>query len=160
MADDIEDPHEFERHVRKEPEKPVSPEELARSTELAKRMMEIRAAIGRTEVAAKWLDSRYLDPIIGLYPGLGDAATALGSLYIVGEALNVGVPAAKIARMLLNIGIDAGVGSIPVLGDIFDFFYKANKRNVEIMRQHAQELERRAKNPNFPGNGNRGFFFF
>ena len=78
-----------------------------------------------------------LDGIVGLVPGLGDGATALLSLYIVVEAGRLGVPPAKLVRMLGNVALDAALGAVPVLGDVFDIVWKANLRNVEIIEEHV-----------------------
>ncbi len=76
-----------------------------------------------------------LDGLIGLVPGVGDAATGLLSLYLVAEARRLGVPMTTILRMLGNVGVDTVVGAIPLVGDLFDFAYKANRRNVELLRK-------------------------
>lgn len=74
-----------------------------------------------------------LDPLIGLIPGLGDMAGMLLSSYIVLQAVRLGAPRAVLTRMVLNIGIEAAVGVVPVLGDIFDATFKANVRNVQLL---------------------------
>ena len=76
-----------------------------------------------------------LDGLIGLIPGLGDVVTNIVSGLIIMRALQHGVHRAAILRMLLNLGIDTAVGSIPVVGDFFDFAYKANTRNIQIYRE-------------------------
>jgi hypothetical protein len=89
----------------------------------------------RAETLARWLDDRWLDPLLGLLlPGAGDVIGALLSIYIVGIAIRRRVPGAAVARMLLNIGIDTAVGAVPIFGDVFDFAWKANKKNVELLR--------------------------
>ena len=77
-----------------------------------------------------------LNSLLGLAPGIGDAALTLISLYIVYEARRLGVPRAKLARMLTNVGIEAALGSVPVLGDLFDVMWKANLRNLDIIDEH------------------------
>ncbi|MEK0084828.1 DUF4112 domain-containing protein [Benzoatithermus flavus] len=77
-----------------------------------------------------------LDGLIGIVPGIGDAVTGLLALYPVLEAWRYGAPAHLIARMLANLGVDVAVGAVPVLGDIFDVGFKANRRNVELLRRH------------------------
>lgn len=77
-----------------------------------------------------------LDGLVGLVPGIGDGITALVALYPVLEACRHGAPTSVLARMLGNIGIDAVVGAVPVLGDFFDMRFKANRRNVELLRRH------------------------
>lgn len=77
-----------------------------------------------------------LDGVVGLVPGVGDAATALLALYPLIEAWRLGAPPKLLARMLANLGLDAAVGSVPVLGDLFDLRFKSNRRNVELLRRH------------------------
>jgi hypothetical protein len=77
------------------------------------------------------------DAIVGLVPGVGDAATALFSLFILVHAFRIRVPGVVRARMLLNIGIDFVVGAVPLLGDLFDFAWKANSRNLELLERYA-----------------------
>ncbi len=78
-----------------------------------------------------------LDPIIGiLFPGIGDALTGTGSIGLLTLAVRRGVPRVVLWRMVLNILIDMLFGSLPVVGDIFDVAFKANRRNLELIRQH------------------------
>ena len=98
------------------------------------------------ERLAHWLDSVFeipgigvrfgLDAILGLLPGVGDTASALASVYILQAATKFGVPRITLARMTLNIGIDLLVGAIPIVGDLFDVYWKANQMNVELLRRH------------------------
>ncbi|NTF46605.1 hypothetical protein A6U86_32765 [Rhizobium sp. AC27/96] len=76
------------------------------------------------------------DSVLGLAPGLGDAAGAAISLVLVNEARRLGLPKEKLLGMLLNVGIDTFGGSVPILGDLFDVYFKANKRNVDIVLDH------------------------
>ncbi len=73
-----------------------------------------------------------LDPLVGLVPGLGDATTSAASAYIVARAAAIGVPRATLARMLLVLVVDAVVGALPLVGDVFDAVWKANVRNVRL----------------------------
>ncbi len=76
-----------------------------------------------------------LDGIIGLLlPGAGDAITAIGAGAILLLAIQRRVPTSVLVRMLLNIAIDACVGAFPVLGDLFDFGYKSNRKNLELLK--------------------------
>lgn len=77
-----------------------------------------------------------LDAIIGLLPGLGDFATSLVTLYILQEAHRRGVSRLTLARMGSNILVDWLVGSIPLVGDAFDIFWKSNQRNVALLLEH------------------------
>ncbi|ELZ89157.1 DUF4112 domain-containing protein [Haloferax sulfurifontis] len=74
-----------------------------------------------------------LDPILGLVPGIGDATASALSAYILVEAAMLGVPRATLARMLGNVVLDATVGSLPLVGDVFDAAWKANARNVRLL---------------------------
>lgn len=77
-----------------------------------------------------------LDAIVGLVPGIGDVVTAGMGLYLVWEARNLGLPRWQIWRMLGNIGIDTLLGAVPVAGDLFDFVYRSNTKNLKIIRKH------------------------
>ena len=73
------------------------------------------------------------DSIIGLLPVGGDAVMAVLGGYIVIEAIRFGVPGSLVLRMLANLAIDFGIGSVPVAGDVFDVFFKANNRNLALL---------------------------
>src|SRR5687768_16126386 len=98
---------------------------------------------------AKLMDSQFkipgtnikfgLDALIGLIPGAGDFATFLISGYMVTVMAKNGASGFVLARMVLNIVIDSLIGSIPILGDIFDVAFKANQRNMALMQQHYVE---------------------
>ncbi|MFZ4573952.1 MAG: DUF4112 domain-containing protein [Phycisphaerales bacterium] len=85
-----------------------------------------------------------LDPLLGLIPGVGDVVTTFVSLYIVYEARKLGATDAQVRAMLLNVLIDFAIGEIPVLGDLFDFAFKANLRNLAIMGFSPEDLGGRA----------------
>ncbi|GAB3095883.1 DUF4112 domain-containing protein [Aestuariicella hydrocarbonica] len=74
-----------------------------------------------------------VDGLIGLLPVVGDFATAGASFYIVALAARAGVPSRVLTRMVLNVALDAVVGAVPVLGDVFDIAFKANLRNARLM---------------------------
>lgn len=77
-----------------------------------------------------------LDPILGVVPGLGDAAGAVLAAGILLEAARAGASRHTLVRMALNIGIDALVGAVPLLGDLFDAAWKANLRNLALLDRH------------------------
>ncbi|MQW69050.1 DUF4112 domain-containing protein [Sinorhizobium medicae] len=76
------------------------------------------------------------DSVLGLIPGVGDFAAAAVSLIIVNEARRLGVPNDKLAKMLVNVGFDTVAASVPVLGDVFDVYFKSNRRNVQLVLDH------------------------
>src|SRR4029079_8598766 len=97
-------------------------------------------ALEAAETLALWLDNRFVDPLLGLLlPGFGDLlASALG-LYPVLLAWQRRAPKSLIARMLLNLAADAAGGAIPVLGDIWDFMFRAHARNLKLLRARADD---------------------
>lgn len=80
-----------------------------------------------------------LDPILGLVPWLGDTASALFSLYLIGAAIQYQLPKVVILRMAMNVAFDYLIGIIPFVGDATDFFIKSNRWNMELLRRYAQE---------------------
>jgi hypothetical protein len=100
------------------------------------------AAVRRMRFVSRLLDDRVrlpgtdfrvgLDPVLGALPGAGDAVAAGLSLYVVAESARLGVPFTTLLRMLANVAIDVAVGSVPVVGVLFDAVWKANVRNVEL----------------------------
>ncbi|HEY1074568.1 MAG TPA: DUF4112 domain-containing protein [Patescibacteria group bacterium] len=76
-----------------------------------------------------------LDPIMGLIPGIGDVIPFLLGTYIVWVGMQAKLPQEAISRMVANLVIDLVIGAIPIAGDIGDFFFRANKRNMEILEQ-------------------------
>jgi hypothetical protein len=79
-----------------------------------------------------------LDPILGLFPGIGDLATPVLSVLILVHGARVRVPKIVLARMVLNALIDFVVGAVPVLGDLFDFGWKSNVWNLALLERHAR----------------------
>lgn len=108
----------------------------------------------RLEWFAKWSDDVYripftskrigLEPLLGLIPGVGDAAGLLVATYVPFEAWRNGAPRPLIKAMLKTIAIDAAVGLVPILGDVFDATYRANRRNATRLIEwlDAQDAER------------------
>lgn len=100
------------------------------------------------QLLADWLDSVFhipgtkirfgLDAILGLLPGFGDTLSSIISLYILHASHRYGVPRMTMARMGLNTAIDWIIGSIPFAGDVFDVYWKANQRNVALLRRHLR----------------------
>ena len=78
-----------------------------------------------------------LDALIGLVPNVGDTLTSFASFYILIAGVRYGVPKITLLRMAFNIGLDYVVGAIPFIGDAFDFFWKSNKQNMDLIRERG-----------------------
>lgn len=78
-----------------------------------------------------------LDALVGLIPGFGDAASSLVSFYILVAAVRYRVPKITLLRMGLNLGIDYVIGSLPLVGDLFDAWWKSNQKNVKLLSERA-----------------------
>ena len=78
-----------------------------------------------------------LDPIIGLLPGLGGAASAAVSLALIAMSARLRVPQVVLVRMAANVLINAGLDAVPVVGDVLTVFFRSNTRNHELLRKHA-----------------------
>ena len=80
-----------------------------------------------------------LDPIIGLLPGLGDLVSPVFAVFVLWQSRELGLPRVVQLRMLFNVAIDAIIGAVPVVGDAFDFAWKANDMNMALLERHAYE---------------------
>jgi hypothetical protein len=124
----------------------------ARSARVTRRSATRAERIARIEWLATLLDTRFVipftkirfgaDSLIGLAPGLGDVVTTALSLYIVYEAHKLGAPKTVLGRMLGNVAVDGMIGVVPVAGDVFDVMFRANRRNVRILREHLDRTGR------------------
>ncbi|WP_342361659.1 DUF4112 domain-containing protein [Terrarubrum flagellatum] len=124
----------------------------ARPSVDARRAREMREqrALDRLALVARVMDSAFVipganirigvDPLIGLIPAVGDMIAGAIAAWIVFEARRLGAPVTLVARMVANVVVDTVIGAVPVIGDAFDVAFKANIRNVELLRRH---LERR-----------------
>jgi hypothetical protein len=104
-------------------------ERLAQVRWLA-RLMDDNFRVPGTRLRFGW------DSVLGFFPGLGDVLTSAISLIIVHHAWQTGASKLTLTRMLANVGVDFVVGAIPFLGDLFDFAFKANRRNARLLEQH------------------------
>jgi hypothetical protein len=105
--------------------------------------------LNQVRLIARMMDDRFrlpgtnirfgLDLILGLVPGLGDAVTSAISLLIVHHAWASGASKLTLARMLGNVGVDFLIGSVPIVGDLFDFAWKANRRNARLLEAHLNK---------------------
>jgi hypothetical protein len=115
---------------------------------MAKQLSRQRA-LRDINILAKLMDSQFrvpgtnfrfgLDGIIGLIPGVGDVSSFAVSAYMLWIMAKNGASGYVLGRMVVNVLVDAIVGSIPLIGDLFDIAFKANMRNLRLMQQHYQE---------------------
>jgi len=94
---------------------------------------------------ARWMDQRFLDPLLGfVLPGAGDLISAGLGMYTLNLARRRGAPRVVLARMLMNLAVDTLCGSIPIAGDVWDVLFRAQVRNVELLRAHMHAGEVRS----------------
>lgn len=123
--------------------------------DMAARMSALRdreAGHVRLRRIARFLDSAIVvpglgvrigaDAVLGLLPGFGDALSGLLGAYLIFEAHRLGAPKSAIARMAGNVALDTAIGAIPLIGDVWDLFFRANERNLQILARHVGGLPR------------------
>lgn len=108
-----------------------------------------RHRIRHLEMLADWMDSKFvvpgtnyrfgLDSVSGLVPGIGDTLGLLVSAYIYMRAQEHDLPFTLKMAMLKNIFLDWLIGLVPLLGDLFDFSWKANRRNLALLKDHLDK---------------------
>lgn len=81
------------------------------------------------------------DGIIGLIPGIGDATGLVLATVVIARAVQLGARGGTVARMVMNASVDAVIGSVPLVGWLFDFAFKANRRNVNLLESHVVDPE-------------------
>jgi uncharacterized protein DUF4112 len=106
-------------------------------------------SLARLEALAKLMDGAFvvpgtnlrfgLDGIVGLLPVAGDMIASLVSTYLIWEAKQLGAPGWLIGRMLVNTVLDTTIGSIPLVGDAFDVLFRANMKNMALLRRHLEK---------------------
>jgi hypothetical protein len=95
------------------------------------RRLDTAFAIPGTGIRFGW------DPVLGLFPWLGDLVSPIFSVAVVVTGMQLGIPRVVQARMLLNVVIDAFAGAVPIAGDAFDVAWKANEWNMDLLERHA-----------------------
>ena len=105
-------------------------------------------ALRRLEALAKLMDTAFvvpgtnvrfgLDGVIGLVPGIGDVVSGLVSSYLIWEARRLGVSKWILGRMMANTLLDTTIGAIPLAGDVFDVMFRANVKNMSLLRRHLE----------------------
>ena len=114
----------------------------------AGRVMPASGDLAKLQALARLMDSAVqipgtpvrvgLDGLLGLIPGAGDTVSALMSVFILYEARRLGISRLTLHRMATNVLLDAVIGTIPFAGDVFDVYWKANNRNVELLKRHLE----------------------
>ena len=109
--------------------------------------------MARVDAASRLLDTKFHIPgtnirfgadfLMGLVPGFGDAISLGISGLLIATMARHGASKRLVARMLGNVGLDALVGTVPILGNVFDLYYKANTRNVQLMREYYEHDKHR-----------------
>ena len=110
---------------------------------------DVHQSLARLEALARLMDGAFvlpgtnlrfgLEAIVGLVPVAGDMIAGLVSTYLIWEARQLGAPRWLVARMLANTLLDTTIGAIPVLGDAFDVLFRANLKNMTLLRRHLDK---------------------
>lgn len=112
------------------------------------------------QVDRRWADVRYLadlldsrfripgtqqtfgiDAVLGIIPGVGDVVGLAAGGVVITNAVRLGARGWTLVQMLVNVALDATIGSVPVAGTVFDVFYKANNRNVALLEEHVRDAQ-------------------
>jgi hypothetical protein len=111
-----------------------------------------RSARARLEQVVSLLDDRYripgtpirfgLDAILGFIPVAGDLLGAALSLWVLAEAVRLRAPRSLLTRMVGNVLVEFGVGAVPLVGDLFDVWWKANRRNLDLLKTHLDREQK------------------
>jgi hypothetical protein len=107
-----------------------------------------RASLERLDAISRLLDIAFAVPgtnirfgveaILRLFPGIGDAAASALSCWVIYEAYRLGVPRLLLSRMIGNVVVEGLAGAVPVAGDLFDIGWRANRRNVRLLREYLE----------------------
>jgi hypothetical protein len=111
----------------------TAPADVRRRMEAMERLLERSFTVPGTRIPVG------LDSLIGLVPVVGDAVAAALGAYLLWEARNLGVPKWKLWRMAGNIAFDTALGAVPVAGDLFDFAFRSNSRNLRLVKRHLDK---------------------
>ncbi|HXE89764.1 MAG TPA: DUF4112 domain-containing protein [Terriglobales bacterium] len=130
--------------IRAEPEIIPPGAEPRRSRRLEDEQLDFLAALMDDLFRIPGTQLRFgLDPLVGLLPGLGDMLTGLVSALLLHAAWERGLPRVAIVRMLSNVALDSLLGSLPLVGDVFDVAWKSNRRNFDLLRKYEGSERRR-----------------
>jgi hypothetical protein len=127
----------------------ITPPRFGGRTERVQTDTSRRAGLKRIDMLAKLFDTAFIVPgtnvrfgveaVLRLVPGIGDAAASALSCYLLYEAHRLDVPSHVFGRLVANVAIEGLVGAVPVLGDLFDVGFRANRRNVRILKEYFEE---------------------
>lgn len=122
---------------------------MSRASRIHRESPDRTRGLGEVETLAWLLDNSIpvpgtgrrfgIDALIGFVPGIGDLVSGGIGLYIVWRGSRIGLPRVVVARMLTNSAVDIAIGSVPIIGDAFDLWFKANTRNLALMRRHLEQ---------------------
>ena len=84
-----------------------------------------------------------IDSVVGLFPGVGDFAMAVAGLWLVGEAYRLKVSWIVLIQMIINVVVDSTLGAIPIVGDVFDVYWKSNRRNADLLEKFLRDRSAR-----------------
>ena len=115
---------------------PASPDQLSREHQQVRDLARVLDSQFRVPGTNRTFG---VDAVVGLMPGVGDVAGLVMSAGVILKAVGLGARGATVVRMVLNSTVDAVVGTVPVLGTIFDFVFKANTRNVRLLEEHVRD---------------------
>lgn len=117
--------------------------------ELQTTLKSAERSLARLEALARLMDGAFalpgtnlrigLDGLIGLLPGIGDLASGIVSSYLIWEARQLGAPRWLLARMIANTLLDTAFGAVPLVGDAFDIVFRANLKNMALLRRHVEK---------------------
>ncbi len=109
----------------------------AQSRDAALDRLDMLATVFDTAVIVPGTNIRFgVEAVLRLIPGIGDVAASALSFYLLYEASRLGVPKWLLARMAANVILEGAVGTVPVAGDAFDIYFRANRRNVALLRKY------------------------
>lgn len=114
--------------------------------EILNQLKSAKGSQARVEMYGKLMDDYGIDAMLGLAEGLGDgASSAVSGLYLAAEAVNAGLDKKAYLKIIALQTVDFGIGSIPIAGDVFDYFFKANKQSGKMFANHTEDIKKKAR---------------
>lgn len=110
---------------------------------------DVEQRLKRVQKFAQLMDDRFavpgtrlrfgMDSLVGLIPGAGDAATAVAGIWLIVEAARLNASRGILLRMCFNLFVDSTLGAVPIAGDLFDVYWKSNRRNAELLQRFLEQ---------------------